>query len=174
MIRQHIEDALALGARATVSGPVPGDNRYLQPTILVDVPKDALVATQETFGPVLALVRVKDTEEAVALVNSAPYGLGSSVFSRERGPAIASRLRVGMTSVNDAIATSRVAGLPFGGRGHSGFGRKHGDEGLLEFACPQAITVRTAPGTTGSSFERPAGAVAATLAATVDRLSQKG
>jgi succinate-semialdehyde dehydrogenase/glutarate-semialdehyde dehydrogenase len=83
------------------------------------------------------------------------------------------QLRVGMTSINDAIATSRVAGLPFGGRGHSGFGRKHGDEGLREFAYPHAISVRTAAGTTGSSFERPAGAVAAALAATVDRLSQQ-
>lgn len=174
VIRQHIEDALTRGAKATVGGPVLDDSRYLQPTILVDVPQDALIATEETFGPVLALVRVKDTEAAVTLVNSGPYGLGSSVFSREQGPAIAAKLRVGMTSINDAIATSRVAGLPFGGRGYSGFGRKHGDEGLREFAYPHAISIRTVPGTAGSSFERPAGAVAAALAATVERLSQQG
>jgi acyl-CoA reductase-like NAD-dependent aldehyde dehydrogenase len=171
VIRHHVEDALERGATAVVGGPADLVDRYVQPTILVDVPADALAATEETFGPVLSIVRVRDTDEAVARINAGPYGLGSAVFSRERGEEIARRLRVGMTSVNDALAFSRVPGLPFGGRGDSGYGRKHGDEGLLEFAYPHAITARTGPAPApASTFDRPPGAVAAALAAIRDRL----
>jgi acyl-CoA reductase-like NAD-dependent aldehyde dehydrogenase len=79
-------------ATAPVGGPetATGD-RYVQPTVLVGVTPDALAATEETFGPTLAVVKVADTEEAIALVNSSPYGLGSSVFSRHRGEAIRRR-----------------------------------------------------------------------------------
>ncbi|MFF9808202.1 aldehyde dehydrogenase family protein [Streptomyces coeruleorubidus] len=64
---------------------------------------DSLAVTEETFGPTLAVVKVADTDEAVARINSGRYGLGSAVFSRERGEAIARRLRVGMTSINDVL-----------------------------------------------------------------------
>ncbi|MFI7080405.1 aldehyde dehydrogenase family protein [Micromonospora sp. NPDC049903] len=173
VIRHHVADALRRGATAVVGRPADGgtDDRYVQPTILVDVPPDALAATEETFGPVLAIVRVRDTEEAITRINASPYGLGSAVFSRDRGEDIARRLRVGMTSVNDALAFSQNAGLPFGGRGHSGHGRKHGDEGLLEFVYPHAITVHTGPTPTPTTtFARPPGAMARALAAARDRL----
>ncbi|GAA0895936.1 aldehyde dehydrogenase family protein [Pseudonocardia zijingensis] len=172
VIRHHVEDAIARGATAVVGGPdAAGADRYVQPTILVDVPVDALAATEETFGPVLSIVRVRDTDEAVELINSGPYGLGSAVFSREHGEEIARRLRVGMTSVNDAIAFSMIPGLPFGGRGISGYGRKHGDEGLLEFAYPHAISVKTGPAPVATTtFERPPGALTGALAAVRDRL----
>ena len=164
-IREHVTDALDRGARAVVGGPDSFDaGRYVQPTILVDVPPDALVAVEETFGPVLAVVGVRDVDEAVAAVNASPYGLGSSVYSAGRGEAIASRLAVGMTSVNDAISGSMNPGLPFGGRGDSGYGRKHGDEGILEFAWPHAISSRTGPPPVPTTtFERPPGAMAGAL-----------
>jgi succinate-semialdehyde dehydrogenase / glutarate-semialdehyde dehydrogenase len=171
VIRRHIVDAVSRGAAAVVGGPQPTGDRYVQPTILVDVPADALAATEETFGPVLSIVRVRDTNEAISLINAGPYGLGSAVFSREHGEAIARRLRVGMTSVNDALATAMVPGLPFGGRGDSGYGRKHGDEGLREFVHPHAITVRASPAVPpGAAFSRSPGAVAAALGALRDRL----
>ncbi|GAA2047061.1 aldehyde dehydrogenase family protein [Polymorphospora rubra] len=173
VIRHHIADALQRGATAVIGAPADrttGD-RYVQPTILVDVPPDALAATEETFGPVLSIVRVGDTEEAITRINASPYGLGSAVFSRDRGEDIARRLRVGMTSVNDALAFSQNAGLPFGGRGDSGHGRKHGDEGLLEFVYPHAITVKTGPTPASTTtFARPPGAMARALAAARDRL----
>jgi succinate-semialdehyde dehydrogenase / glutarate-semialdehyde dehydrogenase len=165
VIQQHIADALARGATAVVGAPATDGGRYVQPTILIDVPADALAATEETFGPVLAVVRVRDTDEAIERINAGPYGLGSAVFSRARGVEIARRLRVGMTSVNDALAFSMISGLPFGGRGDSGFGRKHGDEGLLEFTYPHAITVQTQPSpASATTFDRAPGAVAAALA----------
>jgi succinate-semialdehyde dehydrogenase / glutarate-semialdehyde dehydrogenase len=171
-IQSHIEDALNRGASAPVGGPASStDGRYLQPTILVDVPADALAATEETFGPVLSIVKVRDVDEAISRINAGPYGLGSAVFSRGHGDVIASRLRVGMTSVNDAGAFSMIPGLPFGGRGDSGYGRKHGDEGLLEFAYPHAITSRTGPAPVPvTSFDRPPEAMATALAGIRERL----
>lgn len=171
VIREHIEDALARGARATVGGldTVTGD-RYVAPTILADVTPDALAATEETFGPTLAVVRVADVDEAVAHVNAGPYGLGSAVFSRDHGQAIARRLRTGMTSINDALTFSMNPALPFGGRGDSGFGRKHGEEGLREFAYPHSFSARTGPARVpASTFGRPAGAMQAALAAARER-----
>ncbi|UED84050.1 aldehyde dehydrogenase family protein [Streptomyces profundus] len=171
VVRRHVEDAVARGATPLVGGPPATDDRYVQPTVLVDVPPDALATTEETFGPVLSVVRVRDAEEAISLINTGRYGLGSAVFSEERGEEIARRLRVGMTSVNDALAFSSVSGLPFGGRGDSGYGRKHGDEGLLEFAYPHAITVRTGPpAVPTTTFDRPPGAMALALGALRDRL----
>jgi acyl-CoA reductase-like NAD-dependent aldehyde dehydrogenase len=172
IIRRHIEDALSRGATASIGGPqTAGDDRYVQPTILSDVSADALAVTEETFGPVLAFVKVADTDEAIARINASPYGLGSAVFSQYRGEEIARRLRVGMTSINDALAFSQIPGMPFGGRGHSGYGRKHGDEGLLEFAYPHAITNRIGSGLTPTTaFGRPPGAMAKVLAATRDSI----
>ena len=172
VIRRHIADALERGASVPVGGlETTNGDRFVQPTILVDVARDALAATQETFGPTLSIVKVADTDEAVALANASPYGLGSSVYSRAHGEEIAHRLRTGMTSVNDALMTSMISALPFGGRGESGFGRKHGDEGLREFGYPHAVTARTgAPLVPFASFERPAGAVTAALNALRDRI----
>lgn len=171
VVRHHIEDAISRGVTTVMGGPPATDNRYVQPTVLADVPPNALAATEETFGPVLPIMRVRDTEEAISRINAGPYGLGSAVFSREHGEDIARRLRVGMTSVNDALAFSMVSGLPFGGRGDSGYGRKHGDEGLLEFGyrrpSPPAPAPTPVPTTT---FDRPPGAMAAALTAVRDRL----
>jgi len=167
VIHDHVQDAIDRGATAVVGGPdTAAGDRYVQPTILVDVPHEALVVTEETFGPVLAIVKVADTDEAVAAVNASRYGLGGAVFSQDHGVLIAQRLRVGMTSVNDALATSQIPGLPFGGRGESGYGRKHGEEGLREFAYPHAMTVRTGPPQTPTTFDRPPGAMADALVRT--------
>lgn len=175
VIRQHIEDALSRGATALLGGPdTAAGDRYVQPTILVGVSHDALAATDETFGPVLAIVRVADVEEAVAKINASPYGLGSAVFSRGSGEALARRLHVGMTSVNDALAFSQISALPFGGRGDSGYGRKHGEQGLLEFAFPHSITAKTGPAPSPTTtFGRPPGAMATALAAVRDRILEE-
>jgi succinate-semialdehyde dehydrogenase/glutarate-semialdehyde dehydrogenase len=166
VIQEHIRDALDRGAGAVVGGLAADDGRFVQPTVLSGVPTDALAVVEETFGPVLSIVRVRDTDEAIASINNGRYGLGSAVFSRNRGVEIAERLQVGMTSVNDALTFSMNPALPFGGRGDSGFGRKHGDEGLREFAYPHSIAVRTGPAPIEvTTFDRPPGAMAAALAA---------
>jgi acyl-CoA reductase-like NAD-dependent aldehyde dehydrogenase len=145
VIRRHIDDALARGARAVVGGPESVHEPYVDPVVLVDVPEDAPAMTEETFGPTLAVSRVRDADEGVDRANASAYGLGSAVFSKHRGMELARRMRAGMTSVNSAIAFATVPALPFGGVGDSGFGRIHGADGLREFSRAKAITRQRFP-----------------------------
>ncbi|HEU5474064.1 MAG TPA: aldehyde dehydrogenase family protein [Actinophytocola sp.] len=139
IIRRHIADALARGGRALVGGADAVGDRYVQPTVLVDVPEDSEAVREETFGPTLTIAKVRDMDEAVAKANDTKYGLGATVFAKRRGMELARRLRSGMTAVNAVISFAAIPSLPFGGIGESGFGRIHGPEGLKEFARPKAI-----------------------------------
>lgn len=155
IIRRHIDDALDKGGRALIGGRDAVGDRFVQPTILVDVPEDSSAWTEETFGPTMTIAKVKDMDEAVAKTNSSRYALGSAVFSKHNGLRIAERLRVGMTSVNGVITFAGVPSLPFGGIGDSGFGRIHGPEGLKEFTYAHAITrQRMKPLLALTTFER--------------------
>ncbi|MEV1286829.1 aldehyde dehydrogenase family protein [Micromonospora sp. NPDC049679] len=145
IIRRHIDDAIARGGRAVLGGPEAVQPPYVHPTILVDVPEDSAAVREETFGPTLTISRVRDSDEAVALVNAVPYGLGGSVFGRRNAMSIARRLRSGMAAVNSVITFVGMSTLPFGGVGDSGFGRIHGDDGLREFGRAKAITKRRGP-----------------------------
>ncbi|GAA3879704.1 aldehyde dehydrogenase family protein [Saccharothrix violaceirubra] len=142
VIRAHVTEALARGARAVVGGPESIRPPFVEPVVLVDVPDDAAAATEETFGPILVVRRVADVDEAVALANSSRYGLGAAVYSKARGEEIAARLRCGMVAVNGVLAYASVPGLPFGGVGDSGFGRIHGPDGLREFCYARSVTRR--------------------------------
>jgi aldehyde dehydrogenase (NAD+) len=139
VVRRHIDDALSRGGRAVVGGPEAVEGRFIQPTVLVDVPEDSTAVTEETFGPTVTVARVRDMDEAVRLANGTSYGLGSTVFSRSRGPELARRLRSGMTAVNGVISFVGIPSLPFGGVGDSGFGRVHGPDGLKEFTYAKAV-----------------------------------
>lgn len=139
IIRRHIDHAIACGGRAVVGGPEAVGERYVQPTVLVDVPDTCPAVTEETFGPTMTVAKVRDMDEAVARANATQYGLGSTVFGKARAEEIAERLRAGMTSINGIISFAGVPSLPFGGVGESGFGRIHGPDGLKEFTYAHAI-----------------------------------
>jgi acyl-CoA reductase-like NAD-dependent aldehyde dehydrogenase len=167
IISHHLRDAFERGARAVVGGPDAVHAPYVDPVVLVDVPVDALILREETFGPTLPIVRVRDADEAVRLANDTRYGLGSVVFAKRRGREIARRLNAGMTSVNAVIAYAAIPSLPFGGVGDSGFGRIHGDDGLREFSRAKATTVVRFPLPVDLlSFDRPEAAVRAVKAIT--------
>jgi acyl-CoA reductase-like NAD-dependent aldehyde dehydrogenase len=139
VVRRHIQDALDRGGKAVLGGLGGVGERFVQPTILVDVPEDSLAVQEETFGPTMTIAKVRDMDEAIAKTNATRYGLGNTVFSRSHGMAIADRVRSGMSSINGVISFAAIPGLPFGGVGDSGFGRIHGPEGLKEFTYAKAI-----------------------------------
>ncbi|MEV7416157.1 aldehyde dehydrogenase family protein [Streptomyces sp. NPDC089919] len=164
VIRGHVRDALARGARALLGGEHSFAPPYVAPVVLADVPEDSTALTQETFGPVLVVNTVGSVEEAVELVNAGSYGLGASVFTRDRaaGRSVAGRLRAGMVSVNAVIAFAGIPALPFGGVGDSGFGRVHGADGLREFTRTQAVTSQLfRPPLRPTSFSRTPGTMRA-------------
>jgi acyl-CoA reductase-like NAD-dependent aldehyde dehydrogenase len=157
VIETHIADALARGARAVVGGLSSVRRPFVGPVVLADVPEESRAVTEETFGPTVTVARVADLDEGVALANASSYGLGASVFARNKKAAMAAArsLRSGMTAVNSVIAFASVPALPFGGSGDSGFGRIHGADGLREFARPKAITrQRMKPPVNLTSFAR--------------------
>jgi acyl-CoA reductase-like NAD-dependent aldehyde dehydrogenase len=142
-VEAQVGDAIARGARALVGGRRDaGPGRHFPPTVLVDVTPDMEIMREETFGPVLPIVKVRDAAEAVRLANDSRFALGSSIWGR---PAAAESLvrevRAGMTSVNDALLNALAPALPFGGVGESGTGRVHGDDGLREMSWSRGVMV---------------------------------
>lgn len=144
VVEEQLTDALARGARIVVGGgrTDPASNTLL-PTVLSNVDDRMKVMREETFGPLLPVVRVRDQEEAVARVNRSGYGLFASVWTgdRGRGEALARRIRAGGVSVNDVISHWSIPGLPMGGVGESGFGRTRGREGLREMSRLKSVLV---------------------------------
>jgi acyl-CoA reductase-like NAD-dependent aldehyde dehydrogenase len=138
IVRDHLEDAAKRGAKVLTGGANAISGNFIQPTVLVDVTPEMKVMKEETFGPVIPIVKVGSTEEALRAANDTPFGLGSTVFAGRKAREIADRIKAGMTSVNSVMAFSAITSLPFGGVGDSGFGRIHGDEGIREFTRTKA------------------------------------
>jgi acyl-CoA reductase-like NAD-dependent aldehyde dehydrogenase len=139
IIQSHIDDAIARGAKVLMGGSDSVKAPYVEPVILCDVPEDSIAMTEETFGPTIAINRVKDMPEAIALSNATRYGLGASVWSKRSGRIIASQLHTGMVAINSVISFAAVDSVPFGGVKDSGYGRIHGPEGILEFTYPRSV-----------------------------------
>lgn len=139
IVKDHLDDAIARGAKVLTGGPDAICGGYVQPTVLVDVDHQMKVMREETFGPVIPIQRVSSLEEAVRLANDTRYGLGASVFAGEHGRELAARLRTGMAAVNAVMAFAGIPSLPFGGVGESGFGRTHGDDGIRAFTRVQSV-----------------------------------
>ena len=142
VIRRHLEDALDAGAVARFGGRESIRPPYVDPVVLTDVPEDAVLLHEESFGPLLPVVKVSGIAEAIEKTNASTFGLGAAVFSSEHGEEIARHLDVGMVSVNSVLTFAALPALPFGGRGESGFSRIHGEDGLREFTRPRGVTVR--------------------------------
>jgi acyl-CoA reductase-like NAD-dependent aldehyde dehydrogenase len=149
LIQSHVEDALAKGARVVAGGkrgPGPGD--FYEPTVLVDVDHSMECMTEETFGPTLPIMRVRDADEALRLANDSPYGLQASIWTKDtaRGEALARRVEAGVCCVNDAQINYVALELPMGGWKASGLGSRHGADGIRKYTRKQALLVtRFAP-----------------------------
>jgi succinate-semialdehyde dehydrogenase/glutarate-semialdehyde dehydrogenase len=130
----QVNDAVAHGARLLTGGaPLDRPGCYYPPTVLADVPESARAYREELFGPVATVFRVKDLDEAIALANDTPYGLGATVFTNDAAERdrLVAELEAGQVFVNAMVASDPR--VPFGGVKQSGYGRELGSQGLREF-----------------------------------------
>jgi succinate-semialdehyde dehydrogenase/glutarate-semialdehyde dehydrogenase len=144
---EHVEDALSGGARVLAGAVHRTDlGPYVyEPTVLEGVGEHARALREETFGPVVALARVASDDEAVAAMNDSVYALNASVWTRSsrRGAALAARVRAGTVNVNEGYAaTWGSVAAPQGGTGASGWGLRHGREGLLAMTTTRTVAVQ--------------------------------
>jgi acyl-CoA reductase-like NAD-dependent aldehyde dehydrogenase len=145
--KRLVDDAVAKGARVLAGGKRNSEyplGQFFQPTVLADVTEDMLIASEETFGPILSIFRVKGNsdEEAIRLANNCSFALSSCAHSadQKRAAKICARLEAGMSSVNDIEGTTYLSqSLPFGGFKDSGFGRFAGPEGLRGLSIERSI-----------------------------------
>jgi acyl-CoA reductase-like NAD-dependent aldehyde dehydrogenase len=149
IVDRHVKDAIEKGARAVTGGKGRRENgMFYEPTVLVDVDHTMSAMTEETFGPTLPIMKVRDAEEAIRLANDSPYGLAASVFSKDvaRAEAIARRIESGAVVVNDAMLNYSALELPMGGWKASGLGSRHGAGGIRKYTRQQSLLItRLAP-----------------------------
>ena len=144
-IAAQVDEAVAKGAKALAGGrrspDLPG--YYYEPTVLVDVDHSMSVMTEETFGPVIPIVKVKDADEALRMANDSRYGLSGSIFSKDKDTAwrLAQKMQSGSVSINDSLVSFIVADAPMGGCKESGYGYRHGAEGIRKFCQQKTIVV---------------------------------
>ena len=144
VLQRHVADAREKGADVLVGGGTgPGPGRFFEPTVLKDVDHSMEIMTEETFGPVLPIMKVRDADEAVRLANDSPYGLDSSVWSGDvaRGERVARRVEAGATCVNDALVNYLALEVPFGGAKDSGLGARHGTNGIRKYTRTHSLLV---------------------------------
>ncbi len=135
IVDDHVKDALARGAQALTGGVRPeGPGYFYPPTVLVNVDHTMKVMREETFGPLLPIMVVKDQAEALRFANDSEYGLTASVWTRdpEKARALETELQAGVVTTNDCVYSYGEPAAPWGGYKHSGVGRTHGAAGLRE------------------------------------------
>jgi acyl-CoA reductase-like NAD-dependent aldehyde dehydrogenase len=144
IIERHLTDAVGKGAVV-----VAGGNRietehgiYFEPTLVTDVDHSMELMQQETFGPIVPVMRVADAERALAMANDSVYGLHGSVWTKNhrRGREIASRMRTGTVAINDHLINFLYPSIPLGGIGESGYGDQLGEDGIKNFCVVHSIT----------------------------------
>jgi acyl-CoA reductase-like NAD-dependent aldehyde dehydrogenase len=143
-----VNQAVEAGARVLCGGRRAASGDFYEPTVLVNVDETMDCMTEETFGPLLPIVKVSDSDEAVRLANGTSFGLNSSVFSSNvaAGEAIARRIEAGSCCVNDALVNYVELRAPFSGWKESGLGGRHGPAGIRKYCRQQTVLItRFAP-----------------------------
>jgi len=145
IVEAQVDDAVFSGARVLAGGTRLknlGANFYA-PTVMVDVTHDMKIMREETFGPVLPIMAFDSDDEAVQLANDSDYGLGASVWTRNRtrGEDVASRIQAGTVMVNDCVSCFGISEALHGGMKASGLGRTHGHFGLEELVRVKYLDV---------------------------------
>jgi succinate-semialdehyde dehydrogenase / glutarate-semialdehyde dehydrogenase len=141
-LERQVNESVRLGARPLTGGRrIPGDGYYFEPTVLTNVRPGMPAYHEETFGPLAAVIRVKDAEDAVRVANDTDYGLGSNIWTSDidRAKKLAERVEAGLVFINGMVASD--ARLPFGGVKRSGYGRELSEYGIKEFTNIQTVWV---------------------------------
>jgi succinate-semialdehyde dehydrogenase/glutarate-semialdehyde dehydrogenase len=141
-LERQVRRSVEAGGRLITGGErLPGTGYYFTPTVVSDVSPEMPVACEEVFGPVAALIRAADAEEAVRVANQCAYGLGSSVWTKDipRARGLARQLEAGMVFINGMVVSDPR--LPFGGVKRSGYGRELADYGIREFVNIQTVWI---------------------------------
>jgi acyl-CoA reductase-like NAD-dependent aldehyde dehydrogenase len=149
IVEDHLRDAVEKGARLVTGGKRrDGSGDFFEPTVLVDVDHSMKIMREETFGPVIPVMRVRDADEAVRLANDSPYGLSASVFGeRDRAEAVARRLEAGACNVNDVLVNYLAYDVPMGGWKESGIGSRWAPGGIRRFCRTESLVVSRFAGT---------------------------
>jgi acyl-CoA reductase-like NAD-dependent aldehyde dehydrogenase len=149
VVEEHLRDAVERGARVVTGGKRrDGAGDFFEPTILVDVDHSMKVMTEETFGPVIPVMRVRDEAEAVRLANDSRYGLSASVFGeREHAEVVARRLESGAANVNDVLVNYLAFDVPMGGWKESGIGTRWGADGIRKYCRTESLVITRFAGT---------------------------
>lgn len=146
-VKEHLEDARAKGARVIGGDVVDEANLLINPALVLEADHSMRVMTEETFGPVMPVMKVERGEEAIRLSNEGPWGLAASLWTRDLDKAerLAGSVEAGLLGVNDVMSHYALCSLPFGGVKSSGLGRRHSDEGLRMFCWSQSVLVHEWP-----------------------------
>ena len=146
IVENHVEDFRKAGAEILTGGARNAnykDGVFFEPTVIGGATNEMRGMREETFGPTMPIAVFDDENEAVRLANDTQFGLTASVWTRDiaRGRQLAKQIRAGTVMVNEVLYTHGIGQTPWGGFGHSGYGRTHGRLGLLELVAPQHIHV---------------------------------
>jgi len=143
IVEDHLSDAVKKGAKILSGGKRKGKTLFFEPTVIVDVNHSMKIMREETFGPVICMMKFTDEAEVVRLANDSMYGLNASVWTKNRDKAlqVSRAIITGGVSINNALMVQANFNLPYGGVKQSGIGRYHGPYGLHTFSNIKAVII---------------------------------
>jgi acyl-CoA reductase-like NAD-dependent aldehyde dehydrogenase len=143
IVEEHVRDAREKGARILTGGErLEGKGDWYPPTVIADADHSMTAVQEETFGPTVAVIKVRDADDAVRMANDSRHGLSASVFGSTReAEGVARRLEVGAANVNDVLVNYLAVDVPMGGWKDSGIGFRHGEYGIKKFVRPESLVI---------------------------------